>query len=159
MEATDRRFHTLEASWQKPEDTLFERRNEITAGYQCRLKGLVMNAAHRLMADDGFGENWVRESMLSPQIDDETFEYAVSKSFGADPLMKSSDRDANMKAAEDGRNVIDVRSVGKDLADKLCGFGVRSARDQNGRGGEETDWNLDPVEILDVHREFEKWVV
>ena len=61
-----------------------------------------MNAAHRLMADDGFGENWLREAMLSPQIDDETFEYAVSKSFGADPLMKSSDRDANMKAARMG---------------------------------------------------------
>ena len=138
---------------------LSERRNEITAGYQRRLKGLVMNAVHRLMAEDGFGENWVREAMLSPQIDDEAFEYAVSKAFGADPLMKSSDRDANMKAAEDGRNIIDGRSVGKDLADKLRGFGIRSARDRYGRGGEETDWNLDPVEILDVHREFEKWVV
>lgn len=49
--------------------------------------------------------------------------------------------------------------MGKDLADKLRGFGIRSARDRYGRGGEETGWNLDPVEILDVHREFEKWVV
>ena len=140
---------------------LSERRNEITLGYQSRLKGYVMNVIHRLMSPDAFGENWVREAMLDDRITPVAFDYASRKAFGERPVMRSSNIDANMRAVEDGRDVIDGRSVGRELADKLRSHGVPSAGQLYGRRPPMLE--LDPFKngftLEDSHREFTTWAL
>ena len=86
-------------------------RNTVSESYLADIYAEALNAAHLEMAEGEFGEQWIKTAMEDPRVESEAVRSVFEGRYGDRALMTSSDRDANLKAAEEGYELINQRSL------------------------------------------------
>ena len=86
-------------------------RNTVGKAYLNRVSAHVLNAVHARMEQEQFGETWIRNAIEHDDVTDEAVRRTVRQKYGNGVLFSSSDREANLRAAEAGDNVVSPRSL------------------------------------------------
>ena len=98
-------------------------RDAVRNSYLQDLYAEVLNASYELMEGDDFAETWVRTGLEDSRIEEQPVRKTIRERYGERVAMWSSDTDANMRAAEDGVQIVHPRSMSQDERDNLVNLG------------------------------------
>ena len=130
-------------------------RTEVPTRYLNAIYATTLNAAHEFMDSQEFGQNWVKTAMNDDRTLQESVIATVQGRHGDKVLFTSNDKDANMKASEQGYELVNPKSLTPTERDRFRDDGgVKSARDIFGvsyHDRQEIDRDPD-------HEPFAQWV-
>ena len=86
-------------------------RTEVPTHYLSALYGETLNAMHKLMEADTFGQSWVKQALNENRTDPEAVRSTIKARYGDNVLLISNDADANLEAAERGYELINPQSL------------------------------------------------
>ena len=86
-------------------------RDTVPESYLVDIYAEALNAAHRVMEADEFGEQWVKTAMEYPRVESEAAKSVMKGRYEGKALMASSVGDSNMQAAEEGYKLVNPRSL------------------------------------------------
>ena len=130
-------------------------RDTVSAGYLQAIMTETLNAMHEQMAPESFSETWVRTAIENERIDDAAVESVKTHRYGKDAVMWSSDTDANMRAAEAGRQVINPKAMStKERKIMAAKGGMESSKREFGRPPE----TIEPDTTNTVRAKFATWI-
>ncbi len=86
-------------------------RTEVPTRYLNAVYAEVANAGFGLLPDEEFGENWVKTAMNEERTSAGAVAATVHGRYGDRVLFTSNDADANMKASEEGYQLVNPRSL------------------------------------------------
>lgn len=90
----------------------------------------VLNAMHTNMPATAFADTWVRNAIEDERVDDEAVISAKNNRYGENVVLWSSRKEANMRAAEAGYQVIHPKTLSPEERDKITSIaGVKSANE------------------------------
>ena len=133
------------------------KRDTVRQSYLQDISAETLNAMADEMEGSDFGATWVRDALEDDRTEPSTVKRTVDQRYGDKVTFWSSNRDANMKATEQGYEVLHGRSMSKAEREAIKEHGgVRTANDLFGR----MDFGIAPtsVEPDDVKRDFADWV-
>ena len=105
-------------------------RTETPTRYLNAVYSEALNASFELLEQDQFGENWVKTAMNEQRTTAESVVATVHGRHGPKVLFTSNDSDANMRASEEGFQLVNPRSLTPVERDRFRQDGnVQSARD------------------------------
>ena len=138
-------------------------RDTVSERYLQDLYAEALNAMHRGMQEEEFTETWVRTAVESPRSTPGAVKDTITGRYGEKAVTWSSDREANMQAADEGYQVVHPRNMSHDeLRNMREKGGLKSAGDLFGRPStpEEILEQSPRVDITEdaVKQEFALWV-
>ena len=134
---------------------LAPQRDRVSAAYLRRLAAEVLNAAHSLMQDSQFCEPWVRTAFADAHAQGDAVRAVVRGIVGDKAVLWSSNRDANMRAAEEGYTVLPRGASGaEELVAVRLHTGLQSPNDMFPRRVTPAV----PAELTQVRQAFASWV-
>ncbi len=138
-------------------------RDTVSERYLQDLYAEALNAMHRGMREEEFTETWVRTAVESPRSTPGAVKDTITGRYGEKAVTWSSDREANMQAADEGYQVVHPRNMSHDeLRNMREKGGLKSAGDLFGRPStpDEILEQSPRVDITEdaVKQEFAVWV-
>ena len=110
-------------------------RDTVNKTYLRDISAEVLNATHHLLDGDDFADSWVRTAIEDERIEAPAVKTTVEKRYGDRVAMWSSYRDANMRAAEGGYEVLHPRSMSPEERTHMRELGgLRSTNELFGNG-------------------------
>ena len=134
-------------------------RDTVGAAYLQDVYSEALNAVYELMHEDDFAKSWVRAALQDHRIEEPAVRATVSGQYGNRVVTWSSDRDANIRAAEEGYVVIPRRAMTPEERKTVREHaGLQSASElfpePGSKPAETIDYEGDPV-----LKRFADWVV
>lgn len=133
-------------------------RDTVSSAYLRSVAAEVLNVMHAQMGGEEFAATWVRSALEDKRIEAPAVSTAIKERYGDKVAMWSTDKDANMKAAEAGYEVLHPRSMSPEERTHMKELGgLQSAKELFGR----TPATEAPtvVELNDVKEQFAQWVI
>ena len=131
-------------------------RDTVAKGYLRDVSAEVLNATHGIMEPEDFAESWVRTAIEDERIESETVQRTIKGRYGNRVAIWSKDRDANMKAAEAGYEVLHPRSMSPEERDNMRKLGdLQSTKALFGKQYGDSEPVDEPNETQQV---FAEWV-
>ena len=94
-------------------------RDTVAESYLKDIYTQVLNAMHPIMEQPQFTETWVKTAVESPKVEADSVKTTVSQLYGDKVVFSSNDRNANMKAIDQGYQVLNPRSMSKPERDNV----------------------------------------
>ena len=132
-------------------------RDTVSDAYLKQLYTIVLNQMHTQMETEAFADAWVKTAIENNRISEPAVKQTIKQRYGDKVVTWSSDTDANMKAIDNGYQVLHPRTMSKpELSNMRRLGGLQGARALFGRDD-------DPGPPLDtsgdtVKEEFAQWV-
>ena len=98
-------------------------RDTVGQAYLQDISAETLNAVHNIMRPESFSDTWVRTGIEDDRATPEAVITTKNNRYGVKVAMWSSDTDANMKAAENGYQILHPRSVSPQERTKLRDVG------------------------------------
>ena len=131
-------------------------RDTVPEYYLADIYAEALNAAHRVMEADEFGEQWVKTAMEDPRVENEAVQSVMKGRYGGKVLLASSVSDSNLQATEDGYQLVNPRSLSATEKQRFQkDAGLKTSHDVFGH--REVPAVPVPPEQLPKYEEFEAW--
>ena len=133
-------------------------RDTVSEAYLKKIYTEILNIMHDQMLPEYFSESWVRAGVENRAVEADSVKTVIQNRYGDRVVTWSSNTDANMKATDEGYQVLHPRSLGKAELENMRNLGeLKSANELFGRDNEETNTTI--VEPGDPVRDaFAEWV-
>ena len=135
-------------------------RDTVSEGYLKRLYAVLLSATHDLLPEAEFSETWVRTGLESSNVADEAVHSVVEHRYGGQDqvVFTSPNKDANMRAVDDGKLLLNGRHLSGDERAKLRDVGgIKSAYELYGKVDPKPTDHVAASEVLGG-KEFADWV-
>lgn len=133
-------------------------RDTVSEAYLTDIYAEVLNEAHLFMEKEQFGSQWVKQAVEDPRVDDTAIRSTVTGRYGDRVLLTSNDPDANMRAVEEGYELVNPRSLSETERTRFRkDAGVQTTRQALGIMPSDPE-DVDP-ENVPWHAQFTEWVL
>ena len=130
-------------------------RDTVGAPYLKHISAEVLNAMYDTMAPTAFADTWVRTGIEDDRVKDDAVIATKQNRYGENVVMWSSKKDANLRAAEAGFEVVHPKTLSQEERTKLATIaGVKSANEVFGV----IPPSGPPLQETDVLKDFSAWV-
>ena len=131
-------------------------RDTVSESYLKQVYTVVLNTMHDHMQAEQFADAWVKSAVESNRIEPEAVKKTINERYGDKVVTWSSDTDANMRALDNGFQVLHPRTMSKPELDNMRRLGeLKGAKELFGQDpdmGPPIDVSNDPAK-----QEFAKW--
>ena len=132
-------------------------RDTVGSAYLQDVSAEVLNATYDILEGDDFAETWVRTALEDDRIEKPAVMRTKHERYGDKVALWSSNTDANMRAAEQGYEVLHPRAMSPEERTNLRDLGgLRSANDMFGRISFVPSTSVKPTDVMN---DFSRWVV
>ena len=94
-------------------------RDTVSEAYLTDVYAEVLNETHAMMEQEEFGEQWVKQAVEDPRTSNAAIRATVQGRYGDRALLTSNDADANLRAVEEGYELINPRSLSRIERDRF----------------------------------------
>ena len=130
-------------------------RDTVSESYLQDIASETLNAMHTQMSPKKFSDNWVRTAVEDDRTNEDAVRAVKKNRYGSDAVMWSSDKNANMRAAEAGCPVINPRAMSEKERKVMAKVGgLHSAKQKFGRAPEKAK----PAPSNEIRRKFSNWI-
>ena len=138
---------------------LSPQRTTVTESYLADIYAEILNATYGLLDPDSFAETWARSAIENERrADPAAVKAYFGQKYGPDALLTSSSADSNMLAAENGRPVVNPRSMSEAERRQARRAGMQTTHQALGRQTIELPLPLTQLELTDEMTAFGRWV-